>query len=52
MIKDREPAELPRHDLTEEAEAEGAERAPMIIERARAEMAAIAASEASTPSPA
>jgi hypothetical protein len=48
-IEDREPAELPRHDLTEDAEAEGGERAPMIIERARAEMAAIAASEAARP---
>ncbi len=48
-IKDSEPAELPRHDLMEDADEEGAERAPMIIERARAEMAAIAASEAARP---
>jgi hypothetical protein len=46
VIADRAPADFARHDLTLDAEAEGAERAPMIIERARAEMAAIAASEA------
>ena len=49
VIADREPAEFVRRDLPMDAEAEGAERAPMIIERARAEMAAIAASEAARP---
>jgi hypothetical protein len=44
LVEDRQPAE-PRRDLAD-AEEEGAERAPMIIERARAEMAAIANSEA------
>jgi hypothetical protein len=48
VLADRAPAEFVRRDLAmdPDAEAEGAERAPMIIERARAEMAAIAASEA------
>jgi hypothetical protein len=46
IIKDRAPAAEPRHDLAHAEEEEGAERAPMIIERARAEMAAIANSDA------
>ncbi|MFM9846882.1 MAG: hypothetical protein ACKVP3_06960 [Hyphomicrobiaceae bacterium] len=44
FVENRQPAE-PRRDLAD-AEGEGDERAPMIIERARAEMAAIANSEA------
>ena len=48
VLADRAPAEFVRRDLAmdADADAEGAERAPMINERARAEMAAIAASEA------
>ncbi|MET0569229.1 MAG: hypothetical protein ABWZ74_09140, partial [Hyphomicrobiaceae bacterium] len=48
-IEDREPPEFARRDLILDAGADSAERAPMIIERARAEMAAIAASEAMRP---
>jgi hypothetical protein len=47
LINDRRSEEPRRHHA--ESDEEGADRAPMIIERARAEMAAIAASEAARP---